>query len=130
MKSIVRFLFRMLRVVLGPFMLLSEWLTRPQGVVRAPEAQAEVDRQCRSLALYQFRTCPFCIKVRQEMRRLSLDIPLLDAQPEGRHRADLLRGGGRAMVPCLRISDAAGESEWLYESGAIVAYLRARFPAD
>jgi glutaredoxin len=127
MKALVRLFFKTLRVVLGPFMLLSEWLTRPKGVVRAPEAQAEVDRQCRALALYQFRTCPFCIKVRQEMRRLSLNIALLDAQPEGRHRADLLRGGGRAMVPCLRITDAAGESEWLYESDAIVAYLRGRF---
>jgi len=129
MKSIVRLFFRTLRVVLGPFMLLSEWLTRPRGVVRAPEAQAEVDRQCRDLALYQFKTCPFCIKVRQEMRRLSLDIELRDAQPEGRHRADLLCEGGRAMVPCLRIASPAGESEWLYESDAIIAYLRERFPA-
>jgi glutaredoxin len=130
MKSIVRFFFKALRVVLGPFVLLWEWLTRPKGIVRAPEAQAEVDRQCRGLALYQFRTCPFCIKVRQEMRRLSLDIQLLDAQPEGRHRADLLRGGGRAMVPCLRITDAAGNSEWMYESSAIIDYLRGRFSAD
>lgn len=130
MKSVVRFFFKTLRAVLGPFMLLWERLTRPQGLVRAPEAQAEVDRQCRNLVIYQFRTCPFCIKVRQEMRRLSLNIQLLDAQPEGRHRADLLRGGGRAMVPCLRITDAEGNSEWMYESGKIIDYLRGRFSGD
>jgi glutaredoxin len=127
MKAIVRLFFKTLRIVLGPFMLLWEWLTRPTGIVREADAQAEVDRQCRNLALYQFQTCPFCIKVRQEMRRLSLDIQQLDAQPEGRHRNDLLRGGGRAMVPCLRITDSAGNSEWMYESGAIIDYLRGRF---
>jgi glutaredoxin len=130
MKSLVRLFFKVLRVVLGPFMLLWEWLTRPKGIVRTPEAQAEIDRQCRNLVIYQFRTCPFCIKVRQEMRRLSLNIQLLDAQPEGRHRTDLLRGGGRVMVPCLRITDAAGNSEWLYESDKIIDYLRGRFSRD
>jgi glutaredoxin len=127
MKAIVRLFFKTLRIVLGPFMLLWERVTRPTGIVRAPDAQAEVDRQCRSLVLYQFKTCPFCIKVRQEMRRLSLPIATLDAQPEGRHRNDLLRGGARAMVPCLRITDSAGNSEWMYESGAIIDYLRGRF---
>lgn len=130
MKAIVRLFFKTLRIVLGPFMLLWEWLTRPTGSVREADAQAEVDRQCRNLVLYQFKTCPFCIKVRQEMRRLSLGIQQLDAQPEGRHRNDLLCGGGRAMVPCLRITDTAGDSEWLYESGAIIDYLRGRFSGD
>lgn len=129
MKAIVRLFFKTLRVVLGPVMLLWEWLTRPTGIVRPPESQEAVERQCRNLVIYQFKTCPFCIKVRQEMRRLSLPIPCLDAQGEGRHRDDLLRGGGRAMVPCLRITNAAGESRWLYESSAIIAYLRAQFAA-
>lgn len=130
MKSVVRLFFKTLRSVLGPIMLLWEWLTRPQGIVRAPAAQEEVERQCRNLVIYQFKTCPFCIKVRQEMRRLALPISCLDAQGEGRHRDDLLRGGGRAMVPCLRITDQAGESQWLYESSAIIAYLRERFAQD
>ena len=127
MKAVVRLFFKTLRIVLGPFMLLWEWLTRPQGIARPPDAQARVEQECRGLALYQFRTCPFCIKVRQEMRRLALDIACLDAQHAGRHRDDLVRGGGRAMVPCLRITDPAGDSRWLYESGAIIDYLRGRF---
>lgn len=127
MKILVRAFFKTLRVILGPFMLLWEWLTRPRGIVRSAEAQAEVDRQCRSLILYEFRTCPFCIKVRQEMRRLSLPIERRDAQPPGPHRDALVAGGGRAMVPCLRITEAGGEVRWLYESGQINAYLQSRF---
>jgi glutaredoxin len=127
MKVLVRLFFKTLRIVLGPFMLLWEWLTRPRGMARSVDAQAEVDRQCRDLVLYEFRTCPFCIKVRQEMRRLSLAIERRDAQHDGPHRDELVAGGGRAMVPCLKIAEANGEVRWLYESGAIIAYLRGRF---
>ena len=130
MRFVMRLFFKTLRIVLGPFMLLWERLTRPQGIVRPPAAQAAVDRQCRDLVLYQFKTCPFCIKVRQEMHRLSLTIPRLDAQGAGQHRDDLLHGGGRAMVPCLKITDQAGNNQWLYESGAIIEYLRERFAQD
>lgn len=127
MKVVIKLFFKTLRIVLGPFMLLGEWLARPQGLVRTPAAQVQVDAACRQLALYQFKTCPFCIRVRQEMRRLSLAIERRDAQHAGPRRDELIAGGGRAMVPCLRITDAAGNSEWLYESGAIIDYLRGRF---
>ncbi|MHB1359492.1 MAG: glutaredoxin family protein [Rhodocyclaceae bacterium] len=127
MRFVVRTFFRTLRVVIGPFMLLWEFVTRPKGLVRPPDLQQQVDQACRSLAVYQFKTCPFCIKVRQEMRRLSLDIECLDAQHDQGNRDALERGGGRVMVPCLKISDASGASQWLYESGKIIAYLRERF---
>ncbi len=129
MKTLIRLFFKTLRVILGPIMLLWERLSRPQGVQRPAAAQAEVDLACRPLALYEFQTCPFCIKVRQEMRRLSLNIERRDAQEEGPHRTALVAGGGRAMVPCLRIEDGAGKIEWLYESTAIIDYLRGRFAA-
>jgi len=129
MKWLFRTFFKTLRLVLGPVLLLRERLSAPKGIIRSPEAQQEVDRQCRDLALYQFKTCPFCIKVRQEMRRLSLDIELRDTQHDTTHREALLRGGGKAMVPCLRIRDDQGNSRWMYESGDIIAYLRGRFAA-
>lgn len=130
MKIIIRTFFKTLRWVLGPVMLLKEYLTRPQGLVRSPEQQARVDQQCESLALYQYQTCPFCIKVRQQMRRLSLNVAQYDAQPDGPHRANLLQGGGQAKVPCLRITDEAGQSQWMYESAAINAYLQKRFSLE
>ena len=127
MKFLVRSFFKTLRVVLGPVMLVREALTRPDGVKRAPQLQDDVDRQCQSLALYQYKTCPFCIKVRQEMRRLSLSIPRIDAQYAGADRDALSRDGGQTKVPCLKITDKAGSSQWLYDSEKIVAYLRGRF---
>jgi len=127
MKIIIRSFFKVLRLILGPIVLLWEFLTRPKGVLRPPAIQAEVDRDTQNVVLYQYKTCPFCIKVRQEMRRLSLNIERRDAQPVGQHRDDLVRGGGKAKVPCLKITDQAGNSQWLYESGAIIDYLRGRF---
>ena len=127
MKTVIRAFFRTLRTVLGPFMLLKERLTQPTGVQRAPEAQATVDLQCQSLALYQFSTCPFCIKVRQEMRRLSLPIEKRDAQHDSAHRDALLQGSGATKVPCLKITDSQGQTQWLQDSNAIMAYLRAHF---
>ena len=129
MKTVIRAFFRTLRIVLGPVMLLKERLTQPAGVQRAATEQAKVDQQCQSLALYQFSTCPFCIKVRQEMRRLSLPIEKRDAQHNSANREQLLQGSGTAQVPCLSITDADGQTRWLKDSGAIVTYLRERFAA-
>ena len=129
MKTVIRAFFRTLRLVLGPVMLLKERLTQPAGVVREPAAQANVDQQCQSLALYQFSTCPFCIKVRQEMRRLSLPIEKRDAQHHAANRNELQQGSGATKVPCLKITEADGQTRWLQDSDAIVAYLRQRFAA-
>jgi glutaredoxin len=127
MKIIIRTFFKTLRIILGPVILLKEKLTRPQGIVRAQAAQQSADLQCQNLALYQYKTCPFCMKVRQEMGRLSLNIKRVDAQPPGTDRDELTRDGGQTKVPCLKITDAAGNSQWLYDSTMIVGYLRGRF---
>jgi glutathione S-transferase len=110
-------------------MLLKERLTRPTALQRSTGQQAEVDRQCSDLTLYQFSTCPFCIKVRQEMHRLALPIKRLDAQHEASNRTALLQGSGAAKVPCLKITEANGSVRWLGDSGAIIGYLRGRFAA-
>ena len=127
MKTVIRTFFRTLRIVLGPVMLIKERLSQPAGVVREAAAQARVDQQCQSLALYQFSTCPFCIKVRQEMRRLSLPIEKRDAQHHTANRDALLQGSGATKVPCLQITEANGQTRWLQDSTEIVAYLRKRF---
>lgn len=127
MRWLIRSFFKTLRVVIGPFMLLGEKLTAPKGLLRPAAAQANVDLACSQLALYQFKTCPFCIKVRQEMRRLSLKIELRDAQFDPVHRAALLEGGGKVMTPCLQITQADGQVRWMYESDQINAYLQQRF---
>ncbi|WP_081192889.1 glutaredoxin [Halomonas sp. BC1] len=129
MRIIVRYFFRGLRVLLAPVMLVSEKLSTPRSVERSAEEQAEVDAACEALALYQFRSCPFCIKVRKEMARLGLKIELRDAQLDPDHKQALLEGGGKVKVPCLRIAHEDGREEWLYESDAINRWLHQRFGA-
>ncbi|MFZ6772754.1 glutathione S-transferase N-terminal domain-containing protein [Undibacterium sp. SXout7W] len=125
----MKLFFRMLRAVLGPVLLLKEQLTKPKGLVRAAAEQKKIDRECESLALYQFSTCPFCIKVRQEIRRLSLNIAQRDAQHIEEHKQALLAQGGSAKVPCLQIKHDDGTFQWLYESSDIIRYLQQRFAA-
>ena len=48
------------------------------------------------------------------------------AKHDGEHRQALEQQGGRIKVPCLRIEEN-GQSTWLYESKAIIAYLDQRF---
>jgi glutathione S-transferase len=106
---------------------LWEFITRPQGLVRAPAQQALVDASTRSLVLYQFKTCPFCMKVRQEMARLSLTIEKRDAQHDEKNRSALIAAVGKPKVPCLQITHDSGQVEWLLDSKAIMAYLQGRF---
>jgi glutaredoxin len=123
----IKLFFKGLRLVLMPFMLLWAKFGTPKGMVRPDDEQIGIDLECSNLALYHFRTCPFCIKVRHEMARLTLPIPLRDAQYDIEHRDTLLQGGGKIQTPCLCISDGKGDVQWLYESKAIMGYLRARF---
>ena len=129
MKPVIRLFFRTLRAVLGPFLLLGDWLTRPKGIVRPAAAQQAVDARTQNLVLYHFPTCPFCLKTRRTIRRLSLKIALRDTKNDQAHRAALIAGGGKPQVPCLLITDAEGRHTWLYESDAINAWLNREFSA-
>lgn len=124
MKHFFRLFFKLVRVVLGPFMLLWEALTTPRAVVRGAEEQLRLDALTEGLVLYQYRTCPFCIKVRRTLAHLALKVERRDAQRDPVSRQELVLQGGILKVPCLRIRDASGREEWLYESDAIVGYLR------
>ena len=123
----MKIFFKTLRLILMPFMLLWAKLATPKGIVREAQAQQQVDRECKKLALYHFKTCPFCIKVRHEIARLSLPIELRDAQHDTKHRNDLQSGGGKIQTPCLQITDNQGRVQWLYESNDIIKYLQQRF---
>lgn len=77
-------------------------------------------------SLYYFDSCPFCRVVLSEIKRLNLDIELRNIHQDESHRKDLIDGGGKKTVPCLRIENA-GASQWMYESMDIVKYLRVEF---
>jgi glutaredoxin len=78
------------------------------------------------LALYQFHACPFCVKTRRTLHKLNVPVALRDAKNDAQARSELEQLGGKIKVPCLRIEEN-GQSTWLYESKAIIAYLDERF---
>ncbi|MCG9547449.1 glutaredoxin [Vibrio harveyi] len=117
---------KFIRWILGKIILLLNAVFFPRGVKRSAEAQKSVDDKAKNYALYQFEACPFCVKVRRAMKRQSVNIELRDAKNDPVHREALEQGGGRVKVPCLRI-EKDGETQWLYESSDIVAYIEKEF---
>ena len=90
---------KLIRWVVGRIVLLINWLTWPKAGKRDSALQQQVEQQLKHYALYQFAACPFCVKVRREMRRLNLPIELRDAKNDQQHRGDLQTQGGRIKVP-------------------------------
>ncbi|GLQ72117.1 glutaredoxin family protein [Vibrio penaeicida] len=117
---------KLIRWFLGKIILGLNFVFSPKGVKRDQNEQQIINQKTQQLSLYQFEACPFCVKVRREMKRQSLNIELRDAKNNATHREELENGGGRVKVPCLRI-EKDGETKWMYESGDIVAYLQKEF---
>ena len=127
MKLFFKIFFTTLRFILEPFILLWDKVFVPKGIERTAEEQEIMDKKTQQLSLYQFNSCPFCIKVRRQIKRQSLNIALLDAQHNQQHRDELLAGGGAIKVPCLKIVSETGEITWMYESNDIIQYLQDNF---
>ena len=94
--------------------------------VRACAQQADVERRAQRLTLYHRPTCPFCMRVFIALARLDVPVPRRNITTDGAARNELVAGGGRQQVPCLRI-EASEETRWLYESADIIAYLEEQF---
>ncbi|MFT5705750.1 MAG: glutaredoxin [Oceanospirillaceae bacterium] len=118
---------KVIRWLLGRIILTINFLTKPKGLVRSEIEQKSINLQTSQLALYQFAACPFCVKVRRSMSRLSLDIELRDAKQNELFRSELAQQGGRIKTPCLRIEETGGNVTWMYESNDIIQYLEQRF---
>jgi glutaredoxin len=116
-------IMKAIRLIVGQVLLIIDFLTRPSLGKRTEEQQRRVEEELKSYSLYQFKACPFCIKVRRVMRKLNLPIELRDASKDMAYKSELLEKGGSPKVPCLRIGD-----EWMYESSDIVSYLEKKFP--
>ena len=75
--------------------------------------------------LFHSETCGFCHRVRRYLDRVGWQLPLRDTLRDPAARAELIQGGGKSQVPCLRIQ-RGDEVVWLYESLDIIDYLEAR----
>ena len=115
-----------IRGLLGSLILFMNWVFTPRAVRRPADAQAAIDEQTHSLTLYQYKACPFCVKVRRAMKRQSLNIQTRDAKRSDSAKQELLAGGGLLKVPCLRIEDS-GDVCWMYDSKDIIEYLENKF---
>ena len=118
---------RIIHWILGSLILFFDWLTTPKGIQRTEEVQAAINKQSKSITLYQYKACPFCVKVRRAMKRQSLPIETRDAKRCATAKGELLAGGGKLKVPCLKIDDGEGQISWMYESKDIIGYLEDRF---
>ena len=118
---------KVIRWILGQIILILDFLTSPKAVVREAKEQRAIDDVTASMSMYQFKTCPFCVKVRRELKRHALHIELRDAKNDAEIKAELVREGGRHKVPCLRIEKPDNSVEWLYESNDIIAHLKNQF---
>lgn len=120
-------LFRLIRPMLGVLILFYERNFPLRNVIiRSAQDRELLKKEIDKLALYEFQTCPFCVKVRRELQRLGVPIRRLDAQFNMSARNELKTLGHKIQVPCLRIETSNGP-RMLYESKEIIAFLRSRF---
>ena len=116
-----------IRKFIGAIILFFDWIFSPRGIKREESVQLKINEQTSKLKLYQFHACPFCVKVRRVMKKMSLNIETRDAKKDQDFRNELETNGGKIKVPCLRIEDEAGKYTWMYESSDIISYLESRF---
>ena len=73
--------------------------------------------------LYYSQFCFFCQKVLMPLRGRQHDIELVSVG-DSDHRRELIQGGGKGQVPCLRIENEDGSVQWMYESNDILSYIK------
>jgi glutaredoxin len=114
---------KFVRWLLGRIILLLDFIFTPRSKKRPIEQQEMLDNQTARFKLYQFKACPFCVKVRRAIKREGLKIETRDAKDNMQYRQELAEQGGKIKVPCLRI-EQDNKVTWLYESSDIVSYLQ------
>jgi len=121
----MKWIIKGVREGLGRLIILIDFIFSPKKQQRTESNQEKINEEVKSIKLYQFYACPFCIKTRRAIKRLNLPIETRNAQ-SGQYRAELLAGGGEVKVPCLKIESDEGV-QWMYESADIIQYLEKRF---
>jgi len=74
----------------------------------------------RTLLLYKFDACPFCIRVFRALENCDIEVPMADTRHSREDRDALLALTGRTQVPCLMIDGVP-----LLESQDIIDWLDA-----
>lgn len=85
------------RWLLGRIILTLNFIFTPKKRKRPSDEQAKIDNETELLTLYQYKACPFCVKVRRAMRRQGLNIATIDAK-QNDHQQTLVDQGDRKSV--------------------------------
>jgi glutaredoxin len=124
----VNVMMKLIRKVLGFVILaLDRIFTPAPEASRTPAEQNAIDAKLSGWTLYHLEACPFCVKVRRELKRLAITIPMKEINADPRNHEELMAGGKIDQVPCLRYRDDTGAELWMYESSEINAFLRRAF---
>lgn len=63
------------------------------------------------------------MRVKSFLSTRGIDIPMRNTVMDVSAYKELVSGGGRATVPCLRIERDEGQVEWMYESIDIIRFI-------
>ncbi|MAI85014.1 MAG: glutaredoxin [Rickettsiales bacterium] len=114
---------KLTRHILGNAIYFIDLIFPPIRIRRSLQEQKRINYILNKHSLYQYKLCPFCVKVRRFLKKYNLDLRFKNPSKEPESRDQLLRLGGKVKVPCLCIEDN-GKSKWLYESSEIIKYLK------
>ncbi len=78
----------------------------------------------KNLELFYFPSCPFCQMVLRELPNFKVEVSLKNIMENMDYRNELMAGGGKTQVPCLKIEKSDDEQEWMYESQDIIQFLK------
>jgi len=117
---------------------LFDWITGGKQKKEAAPAYPQWENEKRKsasnddlasrLTLFGHNTCIYCRDVNQVIEQLGLDIKIRNTFEYPEYKQDLLIGGGKTSVPCLKITFQYGKDLWLYDSIAIIDFLENSFP--
>ena len=110
-----------IRFILGRIILLLDWMTSPKPIPVSPEKIKFIQEKVKDMEIYEFKACPFCVRVRRFMKKNNISITIKDARRNKDFADELLNGGGKLQVPCLKIG--GDKIRWMYESKDIIIFL-------
>lgn len=114
---------KIIRFILGRIILFLDWITSPKPLSISEEKRNEINSLTSNMVMYEFRACPFCVRVRRFMKKNNISIETKDARKNKEYASELINGGGKLQVPCLLIQKDSKNVEWLYESKDIIKFL-------
>lgn len=114
---------KLIRIILGALIRIVDILFAPKLKVLPEEKLNKLQSIIKDMTVYEFKNCPFCVKLRWSLLKQGVNLEYKDAKRNTLFKQELVEGGGKAQVPCLRYIKN-GKTEWMYESSDIAQYIQ------